>query len=176
MLGKSTNPLLQKTEQATMAKVPPKYRPAFERIVTAGLKVMYSQQSHSLMADQINKPGDPIANVGDGVGKLMGLLWTEGKGTLPMQAMMPAAVILVCEALDFAEKAGKLQASGDAIAMATKECMSVVLQQFGVTPEKMQQMLAQQQGQQPAAQPAGSPNPPAAPAAPAGIIASKMGA
>ena len=157
MLGKTNNPALQKTEQAAEAKVEPKYRNAFERIVAAGMKVMYSEQSNSLLTDQLSKPGEPATNVGDGVGKLMGILWSEGKGTLPMQAMMPAAVVLVCEALDFMEKAGKVQVTPDMIADATKECMSVVLQGFGVTPEKLQQMQAQN-GAQPQ------------PAAPTGII------
>ena len=88
MLGKTTNPLLQKTEAATEAKVPPKYKGAFQRIVAAGLRVMYSEQTHDMMVKELQKPQDPSINIGEGVAKLMGILWSQGKGTLPMQAMM----------------------------------------------------------------------------------------
>jgi len=177
MLGKTTNQLLQQTEQQTAAKVPVKFKNSFERIIAAGLKVMYSPQTHDEMIKVLNSPNDPAINVGDGVGKMMGLLWNEGKGTLPMQAFMPAAVVLLCEGMDFAEKTGKIQVTAQTLAAATKECMSVVLQQFGITPEKMQQMMAQQQKQGASSAPTSPGAQPAAqPGKPAGIIGSAMGA
>ena len=67
MLGKTTNPLLQKTEAATEAKVPPKYKGACQRIVAAGLRVMYSEQTHDMMVKELQKPQDPSINIGEGV-------------------------------------------------------------------------------------------------------------
>lgn len=149
MLGKTTNPLLQKTEAATEAKVPPKYKGAFQRIVAAGLKVMYSEQTHDMMVKELQKPQDPSINIGEGVAKLMGILWSQGKGTLPMQAMIPATTILMCEAIDFAEKAGKFTATPESVAAVTKETMSDLMQLLGVTPQKIQQAKQSTQPAQP---------------------------
>jgi hypothetical protein len=180
MLGNTQNPLLMKTEQETAAKVLPKFKNSFERIIAAGLKFMYSKETHDEMVGILNAKRPPEINVGDGVGKLMGILWNEGKGTLPMQAYMPAAAVLLCEGMDFAEKAGKIQVTPQTLAAATKECYAIVLRQFGVTPEKMQQMLAQQgkggQGMPSMAPaPGAPPQTPPATGKPAGIIASAMG-
>lgn len=162
MLGKTTNPLLQKTEQQTEAKVLPKFKGAFDRIISAGLKVMYSPETHDMMVSQLGEQNPPEINVGEGVAKLMGILWHEGKGTLPMQAFIPASLILLCEGMDFAEKAGKIQVTPDTLAAATKELMSSLMQILGITPEKIQAAKAQAQ--------------PAQQAARKGIIGAAMGA
>ena len=146
MLGKTNNPLLQKTEKQIEAKVNPKYQGAFKRIVMAGLKVMYSPQSHEMMVKELQKPQEPAINIGEGVAKLMAILWSQGKGTLPMQAMMPATIVLMCEALDFAEQVGKVKVTPQLLAAVTKETISDVMQLLGVTPEKVAQ--AKQEAQQ----------------------------
>jgi hypothetical protein len=151
MLGKTTNPLLQKAEQAAQSKIPAQFQNAFQRIVTAGLKVMYSPQTHEMMVQEMNKPQPIEASAAEGVAKLMGILWHEGKGTLPMQAMIPAAVVLLCEGLDFAEKAGKAKVTPQILAEATKQCMSDLMQILGITPQKIQAAAAQAKQSQPAA-------------------------
>ena len=175
MLGQTTNKALQQVEQATEAKVSPDMQAQFHRIVTAGMKVMYSPQSHHLMAQELSKPGDPTEVVGEGVAKLMVILFKEGKQALPMKAMMPAAIVLTCEALDFAEKAGKLTADSDTIAQTIKEMMSTLLQALGASPQSLQALKSGQPGQsaQPpqATPPAAPPQPPAQP----GIIGGAQG-
>lgn len=88
--------------------------------------------------------------------------WKEGKGTIQMEAFIPASLILLCEGMDFAEKAGKMQVTPDTLAAATKELMSSLMQILGITPEKIQAAKAQAK--------------PAQPAAPKGIIGKAMGA
>ena len=147
MLGKTTNTLLQQTEQQTQSKVPAKFKTSFDRVVLAGQKLMYSDETHSMMRSQLDAPNPPEINVGEGIAKLMGILWKEGKGTIQM---------------DFAEKAGKIQVTPDTLAAATKELMSSLMQILGITPEKIQAAKAQAK--------------PAQPAAPKGIIGKAMGA
>jgi hypothetical protein len=162
MLGKTTNTLLQQTEQQTQSKVPAKFKTSFDRVVLAGQKLMYSDETHSMMRSQLDAPNPPEINVGEGIAKLMGILWKEGKGTIQMEAFIPAALILLCEGMDFAEKAGKMQVTPDTLAAATKELMSSLMQILGITPEKIQAAKAQAK--------------PAQPAAPKGIIGKAMGA
>jgi len=162
MIDQNANELLQKVKQQTEAKVLPKFKNSFDRIILAGEKFMYDDTTHDMMVSQLGENNPPEINVGEGVAKLMGILWKEGKGTLPMQAFIPAATVLLCEAMDFAEKSGKIKITPDTLAGATKEMMSSLMQLLGITQEKIQAAKAQAK--------------PAQPAAPKGIIGAAMGA
>lgn len=180
MLGHTTNPQLQQVEQAVQAKVPPDLMNAFERIVTAGLKIMYSPETRTMLANQLKQPGEATEIVGEGVAKLLAILYQQSKGTMPMKAAIPAAQVLLCEALDFASQAGILQVSADSIAASTKAMVTYLLQIFGFSQAKIQQYMqagmdhsAAQQGTMPASADAGGDAPP--PAA-GGIVGGARGA
>lgn len=141
MIGQTTNPQLEQVEQAVQAKVPPALNDAFTRIVAAGQKIMYSPQTRQLLQKQLQQPGQPTEIVGEGVAKLMAILYQQSKGTMPMKAAIPAAQVLLCEALDFVAKAGILQVSSDTIAEATKAMVTYLLQIFGFSQAKIQQYI-----------------------------------
>ena len=164
MIGKTTNPLLQKTEEAIAAKVPANLKNAFQRIITAGLKVMYDPKTNDMMAKELKSQGDPAEIAGAGVAKLLGLLMNQSKGTMPMKAAIPAATVLLCEGLDFMEQAGLVKVDQNVLAKAMQAMSSSFLQLLGVTPDKMGQMIAQARQQQ--AAPKAAP-----PKRPAGIVA-----
>ena len=90
----------------------------------------------------------------------MTILYQQSKKTMPITVMGPTAFLLMLEGLDFLEKAGKIEVTPDLLDEATKDFGSSFLQLFGVTPEKMQSMIAAKQG--------GQPQPPTPPA---GILA-----
>jgi hypothetical protein len=171
MLGQTQDALLKKTEQAVQAKVPANRQYAFHRIVTAGLKVMYEQETHALMVKQLVANGDPSELAGEGAAKLLGMLFKKSRGTMPMNAAIPATIVLMCEGLDFMQKAGKFQSTPDTVAQAMKSLSSNLLQLFGVTPDKLQGMINQHAGQQPQPQVTPQPTP-----APGGILSSAAGA
>jgi hypothetical protein len=165
MLGKTTNSQLQEVEQAVQQQVPPDLSNAFERIITAGLKIMYSPETRTMLANQLKQSGEATEIVGEGVAKLMAILYQQSKGTMPMKAAIPAAQVLTCEALDFAQQAGTLQVSGDSIAATTKAMVTYLLQIFGFSQAKIQQyiqagMAHQGQGTMPASADAGGGAPP----------------
>jgi hypothetical protein len=162
MLGKTNNPTLQKVEAGIQAKVPPKLQRSFTNIVKAGETVMYSKQSHHLMMDELKKPGDLAMNIGHGIAGLMALLYKESERTLDSGAIMLAAQVLACEAMDFAEKSGVMKVDDATVSQVIKETISGVLQAFGMTPDKLSQMA--QQSKQKAAAPAGG-----------GLVANAMG-
>lgn len=148
MLSKQTNPVLTKTEQAVTAKVPPKLKGAFSKTVTVGLKMMYSDQGQKIMKDQLSKSPDYARNVAEGAAKLIGEMFKQSKNTMPVKVAMSAAVMLMCEGLDFLEKAGKLKVTPELVATATKHLSEFVLQLFGVTQDKLHQLVQQRQSQQ----------------------------
>lgn len=179
MLGQTTNPQLQAVEQAVQQHVAPDQVNAFQRIVAAGEKIMYSDQTRHLLQSQLAQKAEPTEIAGQGVAKLMGLMYKESKGTMPMKAAVPAAQVLLCEALDFMEKAGVVQVSDDLIAQATKAMMAYLLQVFGFKKQQIARYMQAgmdahgEQGAMPASADAGAGAPPAAAG---GIVNSAQGA
>jgi hypothetical protein len=147
MLGTTTNPLLQQTEQGVLQKVKPELKAPLERTVTAGLQVMYSKPE--VLIQQLSKSNDFAHSVGEGSAKLVGVLFHQSKNTMPISIAVPAAVIFMCEGLDFLEKAGKVKVSPELLAEATQDTTASVLQLFGVTQDKMREAVAKKGGQSP---------------------------
>lgn len=143
------NPLLKQAAQAVEAKVPAELKNTFQRIILAGEKFMYSPKTHEMMMKQMSGP-NPAEAAGEGIAKLFAILFKESKGTLRMEAAIPAMTVLLCEGLDFLEEAGRLKVDESLLAAATEEMGSDILQMLGMTPEKLQKMVAQRGGAQPA--------------------------
>lgn len=137
MLGKTTNQLLVKTEQAIEAKVPQQYQKAFQKAVHAGLIIMYSPAGVKIMQQLLAKQGDMISNIAAGAAKLLGELYRQSKGTLPMKVGIPAATVILCEGLDMLEKTGRIKVTEDVVAEATKDFGAFVMKLVGMTPEKL---------------------------------------
>lgn len=178
MLGAPSNPLLAKTEQTIQSKVPPQLLPMVQRIVMAGHKVLYDPQTHAMAMKALTMPGDKATVAGQAATKLVGLLYTEAHGGITVQAVIPAGVMLLCEALDFMEQAGMLKVTQQVLADAMKSMTTSTLQMFNITPQKLVQMKASRQagGQQGAPQGGQPPTQPAQSAPPTGIIAGAQGA
>jgi hypothetical protein len=176
------NPILQKAEAAYKAKIDPRLMPVVMKIVKAGQQVMYSPGTRHMMQQQFANGTDP-ESIGAGVAKLMGILYHASKMTAPMQALVPAGMLLLFEGLQFLEEAGRVQVTPDFLAQCTQATASALLQVLGVKPEQVQSAIDQArtkaggaqpaQPVQPAAQPAAAM--PAAPA-PSGVIAAAKGA
>lgn len=163
------NPILQKAIDATLAKAKPQFVPVINKVVMAGKTVMYSPKTRDMAMAELKKGNDP-EHIGSAVAKLMGLLMSQAKGTIPPEVLVPAAIILLCEGLQFLEDAGSVQVTPDLLAQATQATCSAVLQLLGVSPDKLQAMMAQ------SGQGAGAATQPAAAAPPPGLVAGAQGA
>lgn len=141
MLGKTTNALLQKIEAAVEAKIDPKFAIGLKKTVSAGLMVMYSPQSHDMMVKQMQQPGEPTELAGEGTAKLMGLLYTESRQTMPMKVLFPAATVLLCEGLDFMEKSGKIQITNDTVSAAMTSLSSNLLQLLHISQDQLHSII-----------------------------------
>jgi hypothetical protein len=142
MLGKTTNPLLQQTEQAITARVPQNLQNPLQRTLTAGFEIMYGSKA-GVLKSQLMKSNDFAHNAGEGAAKLIGILFIQSKKTMPVKIAVPAATIFMCEALGFLEQAGKIKVTPELLADATKDMAANVLQLFGVSQDKMNTMISQ---------------------------------
>lgn len=123
-----------------------------DRIVLAGKKVMFSQQSHKLMLDQLQGPGTMGQKLGQGVAGLLALLWQESKNSLPPNLIIPAGMVLVAVAADFLRQAGQ-DVSDQDIAQGIEAMTTALLHATGVDADKVASIAASG-GAKPGAKPA----------------------
>lgn len=171
MLGQASTPLLAQAEQGIVSKVPANLQDGLQRVVHAGLTIMYSPKLAQQRNARIAASTDPAQEAADGAARLMANLYQQSNKTLPVALVVPAAMVFAFEYLDLVIKAGKAQATPDLIAQATKATAAACLKLMGIGPQQMAALQAAH-GQPPQAPQAA---PPAAPAAPQGIIAQAQG-
>ena len=123
--------------------MPPELQEAYERVVIAGMKVMFSKESHKLMLDELQKEGPLGQKLGMGIAGLMLLLIKESNGTIPPEVIVPAGINLISRAADFIRKSKLEKITNADIGDAMEIMISTILQKFGVEPEQMAQMLNQ---------------------------------
>jgi hypothetical protein len=124
-------------------KMPPELQEAYERVVIAGMKVMFSKESHKLMLDELQKEGPVGQKLGTGIAGLMLLLIKESNGTIPPEVVVPAGINLLTRAADFIRKSKIEKITNGDIGDAMEVFISTVLEKFGVDPAKMADMLNQ---------------------------------
>ena len=124
-----------------------------DRIVLAGKKVMFSQQSHKLMLDQLDGPGTMGQKLGQGVAGLLGLLWQESKNSLPPNLIIPAGMVLVAVAADFLRQAGQ-DVSDQDIAQGIDAMTTALLHATGVDADRVAAAGESAGAKAPAKQPA----------------------
>lgn len=147
-------------------KIPEGLQAAYDKVVTAGLKVMFDPSTREQTMQFMEGPGPVAEKLAQGVTGVMLLLYKESNQSMPPQVMIPAGLELLVHAAEVAGKSGLAVEKND-IAEGMADMVGLLLKQFGVDPEQMQGMLTQLSGGGEGA-PAGGPpgaSPTGAPAA-----------
>lgn len=156
----------------------PKQIPQMQRIVTAGMKVMFSQQTRKLITAEMQKPGDVASKLGESVAGLMGILLQQSKGSMPLDLVIPAGLVLVAHAADFAHKIGAEVTDAD-IGDACEIFIHVILHMSGMSSDKVaavgEKGVNLKEGVQEAVTGEEPTDAPLPPPTPSGMIASQMG-
>ena len=124
-------------------KMPPELQEAYERVVIAGMKVMFSKESHKVMLKELQREGPMDQRLGKGIAGLMLLLVKESNNTIPPEVIIPAGMKLMMEAVDFMRETDLGQPTNAEIGGGMQIMISTILEKFGVAPDKMEQMLNQ---------------------------------
>jgi hypothetical protein len=140
-------------------KLNPQQKQQVQRVVIAGMKVMFSPQSHQLVLKTLQGPGSIDQKLGQGIAGLMGLLLQEAKGSIPAPLVIPAALILLAHAVDFLNKAGQ-QVPPQAIGSAVKILISLILKAGKMDPDKVMANAQAHPGTGAPAAPMAPPQPP----------------
>lgn len=144
---------LAQIEQQIEQAIPQEKKDAYERIVAAGLKLMFSPETNSGIfkgASEGNVPSR-LAMITAGV---IAILAKESRGSMPMDVAMPAAMILLLHALDFIATAGAIKITPNIIGQARDALGRVLKQQLQSQeqPEQSQEQSPEQQPQEPPVQ------------------------
>lgn len=134
---------LQQIEKMVEQKVPPDKKDQFNRIVLAGMRVMFDKRTHKMVLQELEE--DPINGAGEGVAKLLGLLVKQSKGRFPVELMMPAGAWLLCEALTYIQRTGTNVTDQD-ISQATQTLANGVLNVIGLDERKLKALIANTKG------------------------------
>jgi hypothetical protein len=139
------------TPQAVRAKMtlPPQLRQAYDKVVLAGMKVMFDPSTHQQAMGMLQGEGPIDTRLAKAVAVLMGTLIKQSNNTMPPAVIIPAGIELIAAAGDFLKKGGQEPVTDDDIAGAMAEYVTIIMEQAGAkNPQDMQQMVkgAQQQG------------------------------
>lgn len=123
-------------------QMPAHLQNAFDRVIAAGMTLMYGKKTHALMMQGLDtKPAGQL--LGEGVVGLMGILTEQSNNTIPPEVIIPAGIYLIAEAADFFERSGALAVSSADIAEATQIYIYMIIQKSGGDPDQMMAKLGQ---------------------------------
>jgi hypothetical protein len=142
MIGQKplTDPMLKKIRDGVESSVPAELKDDYLKIVVAGMKLMYSEQTNkmSLMAltRAAGKVG-PYRATALGVVALLGIIYRESKGKMSTPAAFPAAIVLLCYALEFLERTANLEVNEQNFALMTQMVTLGTMKMFNITKENL---------------------------------------
>jgi hypothetical protein len=128
-------------------KMPPELQEAYERVVVAGMKVMFSKESHQMMLKEIQAKGKVSEKLGKGIAGLMLLLFKESNETMPPQVIIPAGVELLAQAADFLRKSNVQEVTNTDIGDAIEVFITIILDKFGADSKQIMAMVNQYSGE-----------------------------
>jgi len=140
------NPMIVKAEAAIDAKVSPTDKQAYDKIVLAGMKVLFSKETHKELFEGLEQAEDKMTMAVEGIIGLLGMLFKESRNTMPLGPMILAGQSLLMEGLDFMEQAGMIEVTPDVLAEVTQKYVETLLPNIGLPADKMQAALGQLQG------------------------------
>ena len=152
----------QEIAQQVIEAAPPEMRSKIGRMREMGKSIMFSPNTHELVLKAYREM--PAGNESDRFSKsiaaLISMIKEKSQGPFPLDAAIPAATVLLMDLMDFVGESGEMEITDELIADATQELTGYMMQKMNIGPEEIR--AAQQSAQ------GGSPQPTAAPQAPAG--------
>jgi len=142
--NKISNPILQKIQDQIEQKVPADLKKDYLAVVVAGMKVMFSPETSNMMMDRLKASDDVVKNVSSGIADLLALLYQESGQKMSVPAAMFAAIVLMCQALDVAEKTMGIEITPDLASACAEETAKASMAKFGIDDAAVENAIQQQ--------------------------------
>ena len=139
-----TSPLVQAhIEELTQMRelMDDKMGNAYDRVLTAGMKMLYSPDSAQVVSDLISNEEVPMPNkLGEGVGNLVVMMDNQGNGTIPKEVLIPVGVALMFEAADYLYEVG-VEVTEEDLGGALELLINSIFTGYGIDPVKMEEVI-----------------------------------
>lgn len=136
------NTLLKQAEDRVEKTVPPAQRDNYLKIVVEGMKYALNKGPEGVLAS-LKGSKDPLSDSVHGAIGIVGALRKNAKGTMPLEAMVPAAMALMFHALDFAEKMKLLTVTETELDKAAHLFLDTILPLLQVPKAKLEESFRQ---------------------------------
>lgn len=114
---------------------------AYDRVLTAGMKMMYAPQSAEMIQGLIMDDKVPVANkLGEGVANLLVMMDNQGNGTIPKEVLIPVGVALMFEAADYLYEV-QVPVTEEDLGKALELMINGVFIGYGIDPSKMDEVI-----------------------------------
>jgi len=114
---------------------------AYDRVVTAGMKMLYSPDNAKMMQEIIGNDEVPVANkLGEGIANLLLMMDNTGNGTIPKEVLVPAGVALMFEAADYLFEIG-VEITEKDLGQGLELLIKGVFVGYGIDPAKMDKIV-----------------------------------
>ncbi len=138
-----------KYKSRAVEALPPAMHDAFERVVLAGMKGMYSKQSSELLEQELSAKGEMWQKLATAITGLMMILDRQSGKGIPVQVVIPAAIELLYEAAEFIRKTKRAEISDEDMKDATQYLGGLLAKKYGANDEQISGMFG---GGKPAAE------------------------
>lgn len=114
---------------------------AYDRVTTAGMKMMYSPDNAELLHSLVTDESIPVANkLGEGIANLLVMMDNQGNGTIPKEILVPVGVTLMFEAADYLFEVD-VPVSEDDLAKALELMINGIFVGYGIDPSKIDKVI-----------------------------------
>ena len=126
------NSVLEAAEQKIESNLLPATRANYMKVVVAGMKTAMAKGPDSILAS-LRQSKDPVNDCAKGAVNLAFLMRKQTRGTMPIQALVPAAMTLMLHALDFVDKSGMQKIGATELTEATHTFANIMFRNLGIT-------------------------------------------
>jgi hypothetical protein len=133
------NKLLQAAEKKIESGLTPQNREDYTKIVVAGMKTGLAKGPEGILAS-LKQSKDPVQDCAVGAINIVMLLREQSRGTMPAKALVPAAMTLMLQALDFMDKARIKRVGVKDLERATRIFTNYIFTVFKITPQMLKGM------------------------------------
>lgn len=135
----------QELQSALRENVPPKYRNAYDRVVVAGMKLLFDKSINRKIMAGIDSKRPPDDLISDGVASLLLMLVKQSKGTIPQQIIIPAGVDLALQFTEFLQRTETVDVDEQMLASAMQKMIFKVFEAFGVKEDQLMNGISRMQ-------------------------------
>lgn len=108
----------------------PKMKEAYDKVVIAGLKALYSPQTRKVLLQGLAGEAPPWQIAATEIAGLLKMLDEKSGGKMPKQVMGPAGITLMLDLLKFMDESGKAEVAEEDVTQGMKALQEILVGEY----------------------------------------------